>query len=367
MQCSKIISLVLLTGSLSAFGQKYQNFSMTPSATKVIKADTIVNSTKSTAISAVPLPMQVSGKKPVPLAGQQSYFGSMNDYVVDYTKKYMSAHDKTLTVVKKRGEDHFSLIDNVLQQNDIPKELKYLAVIESALNNNAISRVGAVGPWQLMASTARLMGLNVSKKKDERTDVYKSTNAAAKYLNYLYTQLNDWLLVVAAYNSGPTPVQRAIKKTGSTNFWDIKPFLPKETQGHVLAYIATASIFENMSKFIGLGSIPEEAKFIEETPTVTEVKAAVAVKKSIYSEEDLKSMAIVRIKEPMHLDLLALDLNIDRKLLDKWNPDYNLFESQKYGSEYYGLRIPKDKLDSFIEKKEQLLKRSKQMYVQMTK
>src|SRR5690606_26251905 len=115
-------------------------------------------------------------------------------------------------------------------------ELKYLAVIESALNNKAVSRVGAVGPWQFMAPTARMMGLNVSSKRDERTDWTKSTIAAAKYLSILYDQLNDWLLVVAAYNSGPAPVLRAINRTGSNSFWDIKPFLPRETQGHVLAF-----------------------------------------------------------------------------------------------------------------------------------
>src|SRR5690606_10238465 len=102
-----------------------------------------------------------------------------------------------------------------------------------------------------MASTARLMGLTVNKKRDDRQDLYKSTHAAAKYLTYLYDQLNDWLLVVAAYNSGPAPVLRAIERTGSNNFWDIKKHLPRETQGHVLAFIATASIFENMNKFIG--------------------------------------------------------------------------------------------------------------------
>ncbi|RYZ52590.1 MAG: hypothetical protein EOP49_09170, partial [Sphingobacteriales bacterium] len=229
----------------------------------------------------------------------------MNDYVVNYTKQYMASHDRTLSVVKKRGNTNFSLIDNVLEKHDIPKELKYLAVIESALNHNAISRVGAVGPWQMMASTARMMGLKVSGKKDERTDIYKSTNAAAKYLTYLYSQLNDWLLVVAAYNSGPTPVQRAIKKTGSTNFWDIKPYLPKETQGHVLAFIATASIFENMNKFIGMGGLPEGESFVGETPSVSDLKVAVAANKPAFTDEELKNMAIVRIAEPLSLDLLT--------------------------------------------------------------
>lgn len=369
----KLLTILLLAVSIQSFGQKYQDFTITPTSSRVIKTDTVVTPTKASVVATpapvLPLPMQVSnGKKPVPLAGQSAYFGSMNDFVMDFTRRYMEQHDKTLEVVKKRGEDHFSLIDNVLEQNNIPKELKYLAVIESALNHNAISRVGAVGPWQFMASTARLMGLTVSKKRDERKDVYKSTFAAAKYLNYLYDQLNDWLLVVAAYNSGPTPVQRAMQKSGSSNFWDIKPYLPKETQGHVMAFIATASIFENMSKFIGLGGIPETETFEDPSvvpATVADIKPVVAPKKSLFSEEDLKNMAIVRITTPLHLDVVALDLGIDRKLLDKWNPDYTQFETKKIPAEYYSLRIPKDKLDSFIEKKENLSKRSKMMYAQM--
>ena len=369
----RILTIILLAISFQSFGQKYQDFTITPTSARMIKTDTVVAQAKTTVTSnpapAVPLPLLVcNGKKPVPLAGQSAYFGSMNDFVMDFTRRYMQQNDKTLEVVKKRGEDHFSLIDNVLEQNNVPKELKYLAVIESALNHNAISRVGAVGPWQFMASTARLMGLTVSKKRDDRKDVYKSTYAAAKYLNYLYDQLNDWLLVVAAYNSGPTTIQKAMQKTGSSNFWDIKPYLPKETQGHVLAFIATASIFENMSKFIGLGGMPESENFTDPdavAPTISEVKAVVAAKKPLFSDEDLKNMAIVRISSPLHLDVVALDLGVDRKLLDKWNPDYTQFESKKTATEYYSLRIPKDKLDSFIEKKEDLNKRSKQMYAQM--
>lgn len=359
-----VLATIMCLSANAGFSQNYQDFTLPGKNTRLIRTDTIVNASAKPVVATanIPLPAQVNvGKKSVPLAGQKAYFGSMNDYVVNYTRQYMASHDKTLSVVQKRGENNFSLIDNVLQKHDIPKELKYLAVIESALNHNAISRVGAVGPWQFMESTARLMGLTVNKKRDDRKDLYKSTNAAAKYLTYLYSELNDWLLVVAAYNSGPTPVQRAIAKTGSTNFWEIKKFLPKETQGHVLAFIATASIFENMSKFIGLGGIPRDASF---TGEVLAEKTA-AVKKPAFSEEELKNMAIVRITEPMNLDLLSQDLKIERKLLEKWNDDYELFEMKTYEGEFYSLRIPKDKLDNFIERKEFLAKRSKLMYSEL--
>jgi|SRR5690606_3976283 membrane-bound lytic murein transglycosylase D len=302
--------------------------------------------------------------KAVPLAGHKAYFGSMNDYVIEYTKNYMARHNKTLSVVQDRSNKHFSLIDTVLQQHNIPKELKYLAVIESALNNNARSRVGAVGPWQFMAPTARLMGLTVNSKRDDRKDWFKSTNAAAKYLNYLYGELNDWLLVIAAYNSGPSPVQRAIQKTGSRNFWDIKKYLPKETQGHVLAFIATATIFENMSKFIGLGYVPSDFNFSAPNEVV-ETKKAAPQPKVQFTEDELKNMAIVRINEPVHMEFLAHDLDIDMNLLKKWNPDYDLFEMNTYDKDFYSLRIPKEKLENFISKKEYIIKKSRVIYADM--
>jgi hypothetical protein len=116
-----------------------------------------------------------------------------------------------------------------------------------------------------------------------------------------------------------------------------------------------------MSKFIGLGGLPSDVCF--ETEDADE-KTNLLPKKPVYTEEELKSMAIVRIKEPMHMDLLAQDLKIDRRLLDKWNPDYELFEMDTYNSEYYSLRIPKEKLDNFIERKEFLTKRSKVMFTE---
>lgn len=329
---------------------------------KVVKTDTIIvkkGTIKPSAMPAVamnkPTVPQKKVYKPVPLAGQKEYYGTMDDYIRNFVKKYLEVHQRTLSVVSKRGDNQFSLMDNILQKHDIPKELKYLAVIESALNHNAVSRVGAVGPWQFMASTARMMGLKVSGKKDERRDLYKSTNAAAKYLAYLYGQLNDWLLVVAAYNSGPAPVHRAIARTGSTNFWDIKKHLPKETQGHVLAFVATATIFENMSRFIGVSDLPDDI-FAKEAP-MADKKAAKP--KVVFTEEELKNMSIVRLSEPLSEELLVKELGLDKRQHDKWNPDYELYEMGAYNGQFYSLRIPKDKLDQFIEKKDVMTRRSR--------
>ena len=321
-----------------------------------------------------------AGYNHVPLAGEKTYFGEKNEYVNDFVRKYLELHNKTLGSVQNNSATPFSVIDNVLEKKNLPKELKYLAVIESALNHNAVSSAGAVGPWQLMESTARMMGLSVSRHHDDRRDLYKSTGAATKYLEILYSQLNDWLLVIAAYNSGPTPVQRAIERTGSHNFWDIKEYLPRETQGHVLAFIATASIFENLSKFINLGSIPVDFKFgKEEDLPIAATKEAVAdkttekaitvtapptaaAKKSTFTDEELKNMAIVRITQPLQLDYTAQELGIDKKLLYKWNPDYELFTYNTYPTPYYNLRLPKDKFDLFLQKKTSLTKKSAELF-----
>lgn len=300
----------------------------------------------------------------VPLAGQKSYFGPMNDYVIDFVKQYLETHTKTLVVVNDRSKTKFSMMDNVLKKNNLPNQLKYLAVIESALNNKATSPVGAVGPWQFMESTARMMGLTVNGKRDDRMDWFKSTTAAAKYLNYLYSEMQDWLLVIAAYNSGPTPVQRAIEKTGSRNFWEIKKYLPRETQGHVLAFIATASIFENMHKFIAFGKLPED--FIMH-PEMNVAKGEVkkAKPKIVFTEDELKNMAIIYFTEPLSIDILAEDLQIDKRILERWNPDYELFVLDLYPEKEYKFRFPKDKVDIFLEKKASLSKKSSKYFKDM--
>lgn len=343
--------------AVSSFAQQQSKAVVMQAPTRVIKTDTIVKSVgggdqkKLLASNESP----ATPFKGVPLAGHRAYYGHMTEYVNGYVRQYLGAHNRTLSVVDERSTKRFSLIENVLTRYNIPKELKYLAVIESALNNKAISPVGAVGPWQLMSTTAQMMGLKVSSKNDDRTDWFKSTTAAAKYLNTLYKDLNDWLLVVAAYNSGPVPVNRAIQKTGSRNFWDIKKYLPRETQGHVLAFIATASIFENMRNFIGSGTLPDDFKFGEEDASAV---AALVPPKPQFTEEELKSMAIVRISDPLNLELMAEELNIDKKLLKKWNHDYELFLYGTYSSEFYGLRIPKEKLEGFIEKKQMITRKS---------
>jgi membrane-bound lytic murein transglycosylase D len=161
-----------------------------------------------------------------------------------FVKKYIKNSKECLVRVKKRSVVPFSIIDSVLNIYHLPLELKYLAVIESELKPSALSHVGARGPWQLMPATAQVLGLKTSHQNDERTNYYKSTIAAAKYLRDLYAQFNDWLLVLAAYNGGPRPVYNAIQKSGSKNFWVLQNYLPAESRDHVKKFIATHYYFE---------------------------------------------------------------------------------------------------------------------------
>ena len=175
------------------------------------------------------------------------YSSQVNPYAETYMQDYLQAHGSYLQKMKGTSQLYFNLIDNILAQYGLPRELKYLAVIESDLKPQALSWMGARGPWQFMTYTARDYGLMVNGNIDERTDYYKSTNAAARYLLSLYKDLKDWLLVIAAYNGGSARVYDAIKKSGSRNFWSLQYYLPTESRNHVKKFIATHYIMEGVN------------------------------------------------------------------------------------------------------------------------
>ena len=161
-----------------------------------------------------------------------------------FVDAYIKSNDDCLSMIKLRSKRPFAIIDSILESYGVPAELRYLAVIESELKSSAVSRVGAKGPWQLMAGTARELGLKVNGRRDERTNYYKSTRAAALYLRDLHNEFKDWLLVLAAYNAGPVPVYRAIHRSHSRNFWALERYLPAESRQHVKRFIATAWYFD---------------------------------------------------------------------------------------------------------------------------
>ncbi|QQS62492.1 MAG: lytic transglycosylase domain-containing protein [Chitinophagaceae bacterium] len=172
------------------------------------------------------------------------YSSQVNPLAESYMQGYLRSHSKSLLKMKTWATPYFGFIDNVFSQYGLPRELKYLAVIESHLSTGATSWVGAAGPWQFMPYTAREYGLLVNGVYDERRDYLKSTHAAARYLLSLYKQTHDWLLVIAAYNGGPGRVFSAIKRSGSRNFWALQYYLPEESRNHVKKFIATHYIME---------------------------------------------------------------------------------------------------------------------------
>lgn len=143
-----------------------------------------------------------------------------------------------MTRMLTASKTYFPIFEEVLDQHNLPIELKYLAIVESALNPTARSRVGATGLWQFMHGTAKHEGMEINSLVDERSDIYKSTEHAAIYLKKLYNIYGDWLLALAAYNSGPGNVNKAIRNSGGYDFWTIKHRLPRETQNYVPSFIA---------------------------------------------------------------------------------------------------------------------------------
>jgi len=199
----------------------------------------------------------------------------LNKQALQFATHYIKTSVEDLVNIKQRSKTPFSIMDAVFSRYGLPIELKYLAVIESELKTSALSRVGAAGPWQLMPETAQDLGLKITRQYDERTNYAKSTKAAALYLKDLYAQFGDWLLVLAAYNSGPRPVYTAIRKSGSRNFWALQNFLPAETRGHVKRFIATHYYFE------GQGSVTTltKAENIEYTKSVNAFAVAHSAEK----------------------------------------------------------------------------------------
>jgi membrane-bound lytic murein transglycosylase D len=191
---------------------------------------------------------------------------SINKKAMQFAKSYIAKNSHFLRKLKEQNPTYFAIMDTVFNREGIPTELKYLAIIESRLKTSSVSRAGAVGAWQLMPVAARMYSLKVGGKYDERKNFYKSTVAAAKLLKDLHGKFGDWLLVIAAYNSGPGGVYKAIKKSGSRNFWKLHDFLPAETRAHVKRFISTHYYYEEQ------GSVATLTK--DEIPAYTRTMAA---------------------------------------------------------------------------------------------
>lgn len=247
------------------------------------------------------------------------------DYNV-YVKRYIDVYSKNRREQVSRmmglSEYYFPMFEEALDRHGLPLELKYLAIVESALNPLARSRVGATGLWQFMYSTGRLQGLSVSSYVDERSDPLKSTEAACLYLKQLYSIFNDWNLALAAYNSGPGNVNKAIRRSGGKrSYWEIRPYLPRETAGYVPAFIAVNYIMNYGDQHF---LFP------------TEVKPS-------YFQTDT-----IWIKEQISFEQISKLIGISEDDLHFLNPAFRYSIIPKRDGEPYALVLPTDKIGAFI-------------------
>jgi membrane-bound lytic murein transglycosylase D len=264
---------------------------------------------------------------------------TLNASMASFVHDYLNKESKDLGSLKSWAGPYFNLFDRILTRNDLPVQLKYLAVIESNLHSGMASWAGAVGPWQLMPDEAKRYGLIISKTKtkDERTDFIKSTEVASKILKELYKEYNDWLLVVAAYNCGCGSLNKAIKKSGSTNFWKLQSFLPAETRMHVKKFIATHYFFEGAGGWTTVSS------------------DEVTISKANLPQAKMKNTSSMEVSGKLNPIYTANALGMDIALFNELNPnlDKDLAED-----ETVILRLPVDKMRLFQEKKEQILQQS---------
>lgn len=261
----------------------------------------------------------------------------LNAQAISFVADYMQRFGPGLQRMKSWARPQFDMMDGVLKQHGLPVELKYLAVIESRLQPFAVSWAGAVGPWQFMEGTGRMMGLRIGPTIDERTDFFKSTHAAARYLNQLYRQYGDWLLVIAAYNCGPGGVQSAIRRSGSRNFWNLQYHLPEESRLHVKKFIATHYIME------GDGG--------ETTLTRSETASQTAPR----LPEAAADTEVITITGKFHSLAIVQNVGLEKSRFDKMNPNFDRALANE-GS--YHMRLPKEQAQLFEMNKQKILEQS---------
>jgi membrane-bound lytic murein transglycosylase D len=276
------------------------------------------------------------------------YESQINPQAWSFIQDYVRRQGKEMNAMKTWGQPYFAMIDAILVQYGLPRELKYLAVIESHLKTHLTSWVGAKGPWQFMPETGRQMGLRINAYEDERTNYYKSTHAAARYLKELYGQCGDWLLVIAAYNGGPGRVFSAIKRSGSRNFWDLQYYLPTESRNHVKKFIATHYIFEGRGGFTTTSVDDWNQEQLEL------MNNAIAQRLQL-SKEEVEASESVLITGKFNSMVAAKVLFMDINEFNRYNPE---FDQTLAAGKNFDLRLPKDKMELFNAKRNEILSES---------
>lgn len=260
----------------------------------------------------------------LPTEMEMSYNQVVKNYIEMYTARKRDLVAHMLTV----GNYYFPMFEQILDREGLPLELKYLPVIESALNPVAVSRAGATGLWQFMLRTGQGYGLQVNSLVDERRDPYKSSEAAAKYLKDLYAIYEDWNLVIAAYNCGPGNVNKAITRSGGKrDYWEIYYNLPKETRGYVPAFVAANYVMNNYDKH---NICPVETK------------------------TELFALDTIHVDNKVHFSQISEVLNIPISDLRRWNPQFK--RDQIPGNfKSYALVLPTNMVAAFLEKENDII------------
>lgn len=250
-----------------------------------------------------------------------------NEVVQKFIDRYSARLRRSVSYMLGASNFFMPIFEQALEVYGIPLELKYLPVIESALNPNAVSRVGATGLWQFMIATGKRYGLKVTTMIDERRDPVKASYAAAHYLSDLYKIFGDWNLVIAAYNAGPENIRKAIQRAGGvTDYWQIYPYLPSETRGYVPAFIAANYI---MNYYCEHNICPMRADLPEQSDTIM-----------LYRD--------------VHFDQISNVIGISKEQLRALNPQYRRDVVTGY-SEPTDLRLPAEYINAYIENEDSIL------------
>lgn len=251
-----------------------------------------------------------------------------NDIVRRYIDTYNSRLRNQVALMLSASNFYIPIFEEALDAYNLPLELKYLPIIESALKPSAVSRAGASGLWQFMIGTGKMYGLESNSLVDERRDPIKATWAAARYLKDLHNIYKDWNLVIAAYNCGPATVNKAIHRSGGkSDYWSIYNYLPKETRGYVPAFIAANYV---MTYYCDHNICPLETSIPADTDTI-------------------------QVKQRIHFNQIATVCDIDVDMIKSLNPQY------KNGiipgdNKPYTLRLPHNQMLAYINKEEDVHK-----------
>lgn len=251
-----------------------------------------------------------------------------NQGLENIIKSFLKNRKKSFERLMGTSEYYFPLFEEALAKQNVPLEIKYLAVVESALNPKAVSKMGATGLWQFMYQTGKQYGLKIDSYVDERSDPLKSSEAAAQYMTNMYKIFGDWDLVLASYNSGPGNVAKAIRRSGGQqNYWNIRKNLPKETQGYVPAFLATMYIYEYHKEH---GIVPNRAS-VKHFATDT-----------------------IMIKKQMTFKQISDLLDVPVAQLQLLNPSYKLNVIPFYHDQNHYLRLPQEKIAVFASNEAQI-------------